>query len=430
MQIVRGFFVGVVLLSIFSATELLAQSTQSSILGAVTDPSGAPVVGAEITVTNEGTNFVRTIITDESGDYRVSGLEPGFYRVTVTVAGFKTFDQSRVDLASNQAKRVDARLQVGEVATTVMVEGGVTQIETETASLSNIKTARDFGQLPLSVFGRGWANITNVTAGIQSTSGFEVNGARDTANNFTADGISVNDMISSRNTANGFSGDIETFQEIKILTSNSSAEYAQVAQFAAVSKQGSNVYHGTLYWGNFNSYFSARAWHDTQKPSFTNHNMFAVNAGGPVVIPKLYDGRDRTFFFASYSGARYRVGNRLNLIVPTPAMRQGNFSALTGLITLVDPLNNNQPFANNTIPASRISPVSQKLQDLLYPDPNQPGQGTFGMTNNYFADPGGRYDSNVYSFRGDHKISNKNLLFARVGLTMTNGDTYLGGLKG
>jgi hypothetical protein len=359
--------------------QLLAQFTQSSILGAVTDPSGAGVVGAEVRVTNEGTNFVRSTITDDSGDYRVSGLEPGFYRVTVTVTGFKTFDQTRIDLASNQAKRVDVKLVVGEVATTVMVEGGVTQIETEAASLSNIKTARDFGQLPLSVFGRGWANITNVTAGIQSTSGFEVNGARDTANNFTADGISVNDMISSRNTANGFSGDIETFQEIKILTANSSAEYPQVAQFAAISKQGSNVYHGTLYWGNFNSYFSARAWSDTQPPSFTNHNMFAVNAGGPVIIPKLYDGRDRTFFFASYSGARYRVGNRLNLIVPTPAMRQGNFSALAGpgRINLVDPLNNREPFPNNTIPANRISPVSQKLQDLLYPDPNQPGQGAY-----------------------------------------------------
>src|SRR5512132_1429101 len=146
MQIVRWVFVSVVLLSIFSTTELLAQSTQSSILGAVTDPSGAPVVGAEITVTNEGTNFVRTIVTDESGDYRVSGLEPGFYRVTVTVTGFKSFDQTRVDLA----RRVDVKLQVGEVATTVTVQGGVTQIETETASLSNIKTARDFGQLPLS----------------------------------------------------------------------------------------------------------------------------------------------------------------------------------------------------------------------------------------------------------------------------------------
>lgn len=408
---------------------LNGQSIQGSILGEVTDSAGATVPGATVTVRNEGTNFTRTIKTDESGGYRVGGLETGFYQVTVTASGFKTFSQTRIDLASAQVKRIDARLEVGDVATTLTVEGGTTQVETETATLSNLKTSRDFAQLPMSVFGRAWANITNVTAGIQSTSGFEVNGARDTANNFTADGISVNDMVSSRNTANGFSGDIEAFQEIKILTASTSAEYAQVAQFLAVSKSGTNTPHGGFYWGNFNSATQARSWADRQPVSFTNHNMFAGSGGGPVVLPKLYDGRDKTFFFASYSGARYRIGNRTYTIVPTPAMRQGNFSALNGLITVMDPLNNRAPFPNNTLPSNRISSVAQKAQDLLYPDPNQPGQGIYGMTQNFYADPGGAYDSNVYSIRGDHKISDRNLLFVRFGRTATNGDTYPGPLK-
>ena len=419
----------ITVVAVVASLPLFAQSTQSSFLGTVTDSTGAPVANAAVTVRNEGTNFSREFKTDENGDYRVSGLEAGFYRVAVAVTGFKAYSQTGIDLASAQIKRIDVKLEVGDVATTVTVEGGTSQVETETATLSNLKTARDFAQLPLSVFGRGWANITNVTAGIQSTSGFEVNGARDTANNFTADGISVNDMISSRNTANGFSGDIETFQEIKILTANTSAEYAQVAQFAAVSKSGTNTPHGSLYWGNFNSKFSSRSWADRQPVSFTNHNMFAVNGGGPVYIPGVYDGRDKTFFFASYSGARYRVGNRIFTIVPTPAMRGGDFSALAGQVNLVDPLNGGAPFPGNRIPTNRISPVSQKLQDLIFPDPNQPGQGALQMANNFYADPGGAYDSNVYSFRGDHKISANNLLFVRVGLTMTNGDTYLGPLK-
>jgi hypothetical protein len=432
VQSSRNFFTFstiVAAIAILLQSPLAAQFTQSAVLGTVRDPSGSAVPNAAITVRNEGTNQTREIQSDENGDYRVAGLETGFYTVTVTSAGFKAFEQSRVDVASGQIKRVDVRLEVGDVSTTIRVEGGLAQVETETASLSNLKTARDFGELPLSPFGRGWANITNVTAGVQSASGFEVNGARDTANNFTADGISVNDMISSRNTANGFSGDIETFQEIRILTANSSAEYAQVAQFSAVSKAGTNEPHGTLYWGNFNSNFSARAWHDRQPPSFVNHNMFAVNGGGPVYIPKLYDGRNKTFVFASYSGARYRIGNRMNLIVPTTAMRQGDFSSLSGQITLVDPLNGGQPFAGNIIPPNRISPVAKAVQDLLYPDPNQPGQGAFGMTNNYYADPGGRYDSDVYSFRVDQKITDANQLFVRVGLTINNRDTYLGGLK-
>jgi hypothetical protein len=202
-----------------------------------------------------------------------------------------------------------------------------------------------------------------------------------------------------------------------------------VAQFAAVSKNGTNELHGTFYWGNFNSNFSARSWADRQPPSFVNHNMFALNGGGPVVIPKLYDGRNKTFFFVSYSGARYRVGNRMFLIVPTPAMRNGDFSALLGKINIVDPLNGGQPFPNNVIPQGRLSPVSLNAQSLLYPDPNQPGQGDFGMTDNLYADPGGRYDSDVYSFRVDQKINESNLLFARVGLTINNKDTYLGGLN-
>jgi hypothetical protein len=411
-----------------SAHNLHAQATQSSIIGTITDPSGAPVPRAAVSVRNQGTNFALSAVTDHNGDYRVAGLETGTYEISVSSPGFRKHVQTQVDVASSQIKRVDAALQIGEVSNTVTVEGAAGQVETETVTLSNVKTNRDFAQLPLSPFGRGWANITNVTAGLQSASGFEVNGARDTANNFTSDGISVNDMLSSRNTANGFSGDVETFQEIKILTANSSAEYAQVAQFAAVSRSGTNSPHGALYWGNFNSNFSARAWSDRQPPSFVNHNMFAVNGGGPVYIPKLYDGRNRTFYFVSYSGARYRIGNRLYLIVPTQAMRQGDFSAFAGRINLVDPLTGDR-FANNVIPASRISPVARSAQDLLYPDPNQPGQGALGMTDNFYADPGGRYDSDVYSFRVDQKISSKNLLFTRVGLTINNKDTYLGGLK-
>src|SRR5688572_18796469 len=147
---------------------LVAQFTQSSIVGTVTDPSGAPVANAQVTVRNEGTNFTRSIQTGEGGDYRIAGIEAGFYAVTVAQPGFKGFEQTRIDVVSGQNKRVDVRLEVGEVSTTVTVEGGLTQIDTESATISNLKTARDFAELPLSIFGRGWANITNVTAGVQS----------------------------------------------------------------------------------------------------------------------------------------------------------------------------------------------------------------------------------------------------------------------
>ncbi len=264
----NSYFASTLIAGVLTLTGVLlhGQATQSSILGNITDSSGAAVPNASVTVKNEGTNFLREIAVDANGDYRVSGLESGFYQVIVAAPGFKTFEQKRIDLASAQIKRVDARLEVGNVDTRITVESAASQVETETATLSNIKTGRDFAELPLSVFGRGWANVTNVAAGVQSASGFEVNGARDTANNFTTDGISYNDIISSRNTPNGFSGDIENFQEIKIITANSSAEYSQVAQFAAVSKSGTNELHGSFYWGNLNSKFQARSWADAEKP--------------------------------------------------------------------------------------------------------------------------------------------------------------------
>ncbi len=410
------------------AGELRAQAIQGSLLGNVTDQSGASIAQAAVTVTNEGKNFTRKVVTDSGGDYRVFGLEAGNYTISVTVDGFKKFVQTRVDLALGQTKRVDAKLEVGNAATTVTVEGGTSQVATESATLSNLKQSRDFTQLPLSVFGRGWANVTNVTAGVSSSSGFEVNGARDTGNNFTADGISVNDIVSSRNTANGFSGEIEMLQEVNVMTANNSAEYSQVAQFAAVSKSGTNDPHGSLYWGIFNNFFSARSWADAESPAFTNFNMFAITNGGPVYIPKVYNGKNKTFYFFSYGGARYRIGNRQYVTVPTPAFQQGNFSALSGAITILDPTTG-KPFANNQIPASRISPIAQTVQNLVYPSPNTPGQGAYGLAANYTADPGGIWDSDVYSIRVDQKLSEKNTIFTRVGLTVNNKDAYPGVLK-
>jgi hypothetical protein len=405
-----------------------AQSIQSSILGNVRDSAGAVVPRAQVTLLNEGTSDERTQSTDESGDYRFSGLLAGTYRVSVQAAGFKAHVTKGIVLDMSQIKRVDAQLQVGDVATSITVEGGnVAHIETEAATLSVIKTAQDFADLPFSIYGRGWLNITNVTAGVQSTSGFEVNGARDTANNFTSDGVSVNDIISSRNTANGFSGDIENFKEIKVMTANNSAEFAQVAQFAAVSKSGENTVHGSVYWSNYNSYTGARSWQDPTGPAMENMNQFLVNNGGPVYIPHLYNGKNRTFYFFSYGGARYRTGSRSLTNIPPLAFREGDFSALLPSITLIDPTNG-QPFSENKIPESRISSVSNAVQKLIYANPNLPGQGSLGLIGNYYADPGGKYDSDVYSARIDQKVTDRNDLFVRVGLTINNKDSWPGAL--
>ena len=149
-----------ILLPGHGAVVLKAQVSQSTVLGTVTDSTGAVVPNAEVIVKNEGTNVERKMPTNEAGDFRIAGLEAGFYELTVRSTGFKTFTHKRIDLNSSQVKRVDASLEVGDTATTVTVEGGTTQIQTEQATLSNIKTGRDYTELPLSIYGRGWANVT------------------------------------------------------------------------------------------------------------------------------------------------------------------------------------------------------------------------------------------------------------------------------
>src|SRR5207249_3060335 len=229
--------------------QVQGQGTQSTILGTVTDPSGAAVVGATVTVKNEGTNIERTIVTDGNGDYRIAGLEAGNYQVSVAAPGFKTFVRTRVDLNASQIKRVDASLELGEASTTVTVEGGVGQVETETATLSNVKPARDFIELPLSQFGRGDINVMYVTAGVNMLDCCDVviNGARGSGVNFTADGAAVNNQAYGGRTANGFSASVEAFKEAKIITSNAPAEYGQVSQVAMVTKSGDDTLHGSVY---------------------------------------------------------------------------------------------------------------------------------------------------------------------------------------
>ncbi|HEY3840287.1 MAG TPA: TonB-dependent receptor, partial [Bryobacteraceae bacterium] len=410
------------------AAPLFSQSTESSILGNVRDSGGAVIPGAKVVLLNEGSNDKRVQTTNSDGDYRFSGILNGSYRVTVEANGFKTLIKGGITVDVSQIRRVDAKLDVGDVSTSVTVQDtSAAHIDTESATQAVVSTARDFAELPMSVYGRAWINVAKVAAGVQSNSGVEVNGARDTANNYTSDGLSANDIVNSRQTPNGFSGDIEAFQEMKVSTANNSAEFAQVAQFSAVSKSGENTPHAGFFWGNYNSFSGARAWQDKTSPSFENFNQFTAMNGGPVYLPHLYNGKNRTFYYFTYGGARYRTGARYFTSVPTDAFRNGDFSSLLGSIPILDPLTG-KPFPGNVIPSSRISAVASAWQSLIYPHPNLSGQGALGLVNNYYTDPGAQFNADNVSVRIDHKFSDRNYFFARVGLTIHNQDANPGPL--
>lgn len=430
-------FVAICALLFGLSRPFFAQSVQGTILGTVTDPKGAVVPGTTVVITNRGTSFQRTAVTGSTGNYRVPSLEPGTYSVAVSLAGFKRWESNSFPLAANEIRRVDVKLQVGSTRTTVTVRAAVgTALNTETATLSNLHTSTEFTQLPLSIYGQSAFNVLKVTAGAQTANGqVVVNGAPDTGNDYTIDGVGHNDVVSSRQAPNNFDLWIDGIQQIKVQTANNSAEYSQVTQFIGVSKSGTNQLHGSLWWSNFNSYFSTRDFFDTtsQKPSFTNNNEFSVTLGGPVVIPHVYNGHDKTFFFFSYGGQRYRIGNRGYVSVPTEAFRQGDFSAIASAVTIRDPQTGTpgdpstwQPFPGNIIPTSRISSVSAAFQSLLYPKPNRSGTGAYGINNNYTFDPGGQFNNDVYSIRVDQKLSDRNTMFVRVGDTPTNQDHYPG----
>lgn len=416
------------------------QSVQGTVLGLVTDARGAVIPGATVEVINRDTSFTRTVTTDSTGHYRVPSLEPGTYSVTASFTGFKKWESDPFSLVTSQIRRVNVVLEVGSARTTVTVSAGAgTAVETETASLSNLHTAKEWTEMPLSIYGRSFVNIARVTAAVQNANGqYVVNGATDKSNNFTIDGITHSDMVNGRVSPDNFDLDVDGIQTIKVQTANNSAEYGQVAQFSAYSKAGTNQYHGSAWWGNFNSYFSTRDFFDrtSQKPSFTNNNEFAATFGGPVRIPKIYNGKDETFFF-TYGGQRYRVGQRSYFSVPTNAFRNGDFSALladpNNQVIIRDPQTGTpndpstwQPFPNNIIPANRISSVSNTLQKMLYPAPNRPGTGAFGVGGNYTYDPGYQYNGDIFSVRVDQKISARNTMFARLGITTHNEDISRG----
>src|SRR3989475_1949061 len=438
---VRGFFV-MGSLFLWLGIQAYGQGTQSTILGSVTDSSGGAVPGATVTVKNQGTGIERSLATNESGDYRIAGLEAGVYQVSITAQGFKSYVRTDIDLNVSQIKRVDAALEVGAVTSAITVRGGPGQVETETATLSNVKPARDFIELPLSVFGRGDTNILVVAAGYNSVDCCDVviNGSRGGAFNLTADGAAVNNQAYSGRSANGVSASVEAFKEAKVITANAPAEYGQVSQIEVVTKSGENTLHGSLFWGNFDTVTTARSFFDTSKPSFLSNNTFDITSGGPVYVPHLYDGRNKTFYFFSYSGLRFRSGNRIYTSVPTDAFRRGDFSAIcstydaSGLCTdpagtqLVDPTTD-QPFSGNIIRDDRISSVAKAFQDLVYPEPNRQGNGTFGLTQNYTKDPGSHTNIDVYSVRVDHNFSNRNALFVRVGFAKSNDDFIPGALN-
>ena len=366
---------------ILVAAACWAQSERGNITGVISDPSGAAIPSAGIVVTNRATNAVQHAVTTSTGEYNAANLAPGDYKIEVTVPGFKSFRQDNVNLAAAGTVRVDAQLQVGQVNETVEVSAAAAQIQTENAKISTAVQNKLVDDLPLVVGGalRSPFNLVTITAESKGSGNrISLGGGQAAAWDATLDGVSVTTNRSADAGEIAFNTpSVEAITEFTVDTNGFKAEYGQAGGgvMTFVSKAGTNQFHGDAYDFLRNDALDARGFFPAKR-SVYKQNDFGATAGGPVLIPKLYNGRNKTFFFLSYEGFRNRIGaNDTIKSVPTPEMYNGDFSkwvdASNKSITIYDPATTRpnpngtglirDAFPNNRIPASRFSAFAKQL---------------------------------------------------------------------
>ena len=394
------------------AAGLYAQSERGNINGVVTDSSGAAVPNQPVIITNSATNTSERVTTTNSGEYNAANLMPGNYRVEVDATGFKRFVADKVILTAGQTLRIDAQLQLGQLSDTVEVSAQALQLQTENAKISSAVQNKMVDDLPLVVGGalRSPYDLVNVTSESKgSGTTLSLGGGQAASWGATLDGLPVNTNRSADAGETAYlAPSVEALTEFAVDTNGFKAEFAQAGGgvITFVSKSGTNEYHGDAYDFLRNQDLDGRGFFAKTR-SIYKQNDYGVTFGGPVILPKLYNGRNKTFFFASYEGFRNRAGaNNTILTVPTPEMYSGNFTNWVNskgqLIPIYDPATTRSnpggggsirdPFPGNMIPTSRFSPISQAVIGYAKSiAPNRPGlvPGTAAyITNNYLVSNG------------------------------------------
>jgi hypothetical protein len=362
---------------LLAATASAQLATTTSLVGTVTDSTGKVVPGAKVTAVETGTQDTHVTTTNGQGYYSIEFPRVGTYRITVEQPGFQTITKTGIQLDINQTVRTDFVLAVGAVSQSVTVEAAASVIKTDDATVSEVLGTKAVAELPLN--GRDPMQLAITTPGVllgqksatATFSGDDFNGAgtREVDNEMTLDGIS----IMSNLITNSFDRPmIESIQEVEVQTGTYSAQYGSYlgVHINMVTKAGTNELHGSLLEFVTNNKFDARNFFTL--PTTTNptaaipplrQNQFGAEVDGPVLIPKIYNGKDKTFFMASYEGFRL-VQSQTNLSTEMPAaFFTGVFPGVSTVIK--DPFNNFTPFPGNVIPSSRISPVAAARATVL-----------------------------------------------------------------
>ncbi len=401
------------------------QSTLGSITVSVTDQQGAVVPGAAVTLTEIEKNVKRAEITGSEGSYVFTGIAPGNYVVTVSAKGFREVKSSVLTQTASQSQRFDAKLEIGQTSTTVEVTAAPTTMNTENAEISSVQTAAEVLAAPTQRAIMQMAGLTPST--VFDGSSIMIGGNRNNFLNLTVDGIQT-----MQNAFGGQSGNLtndqsyESIAEVKVLESNNSAEFPGVATLMTTTKSGTNNLHGSAFYNTDNSALNAGPLHRGSERDNgiigPQLQWWGFSASGPVYIPKIYNGRNKTFFLVTEEHRTFPLaaGNSVTetTTLPTAAFEQGNFAALldpvNGPIQLTDP-KTGLPIPGNIIPQSALSPIALAFATKYYPAPNYSGSSSNPnyYLNNYLNTVGQPEHIDRIDVRLDHYLGTKDVFSGR-----------------
>jgi hypothetical protein len=443
-----------VVCALFLCAAALAQSERGTISGSVADPTGAMVPGAKVTITNIATNVATGTATNETGGYVAPNLPPGVYSIRVEKEGFRSALLKEATLNAASSVRADITLEVGTAQQTVEVMAEAIALQTDNAKSATTITQKLVDDLPTVVGGAmrspfDLAILTPESKNFGDTN-FQIGGGQAASFGINLDGVSA---ATTRALTNSWvavnTPSLEAITEFTVETNGYKAEYGHAGggQMTFSSKSGTNQIHGTAYEFLRNEKFDANQWFSNAnrvpRQIYKQHD-FGATVGGPVWIPKVYNGRDKTFFFFSWEAFRNRVGSSSTFqTVPTPEMYDGDFrnwvdrdlSAGGRMIQIYNPFTLRteggaqvrDPFPGNQVPKSLFDPLSQKAiaafqsgAGVLKPNvPASPGQLAY-VRNNYIISSGTEINpQNKYSVKGDHNVGSKDRFSGYIGWNRT-----------
>lgn len=408
------------------AFALAAQTGAGRVQGTVKDSSDAVVPGAAVAMENLATGNRFQTQSNANGFFVFTSVQPGRYRLMAEAAGFEKWT-GELQLQTGQDTVVDPKLVVGGTATQITVAGDVTSLVTSTSpNLGYVAERERIEQLPLN--GRFLQSLLMMTTpglegGFYGALNPKVYGLRDGSMEFLQDGVSLNDASLQSLTTRP--PGLDTVQEYRVETSVSSAKYSRPASAILSTRSGTNQFHGGLFYtGRNNGFGVARRRQDYyRKPPQLIRNEYGASLGGPVILPRLYHGRNRTFFFAAWEGLRLRSQSTISTAVPTMAMRSGDFSQLRDaqgrLYTLYDPWStadearqwSRTPFPGNILPAGRKSPLAAYVYGVMVA-PTNPATNPMVASNWFGPDPVKQNDGTL-TLRMDHRIGDRDLIYGR-----------------